>query len=532
MAGALENLPLLAEAPGGIERLRVLILDLAATGRLIGHSAAATGTQSLHLPALPVHWRYVPFNELIDPERPIAYGVLVPGPALPGGVPFVRIADLSLKSPAPLPEKTISPAVDAQYSRTKLRGGEILMGVVGSVGKLGIAPMSWAGANIARAICRIVPKEGVAKNFVVMLLQSSLLRQQFLSDTRTLAQPTLNVGLIRSALAPLPPLSEQHRIVAKFDELMALCDRLEARQQDAEAAHARLVQALLDSLTQARDADEFQARWQRMAGQFDVMFTTDASVDALKLAVCQLGVSGRLVQPSGTGTDVAKLVAALALHWQKRSPRRAKLAAVPEAVQRYPVPSSWSWLNFGFVAETRLGKMLDAAKNTGELKPYLRNTNVQWDRFELDDLKELRLEASELDEFTVKAGDLLICEGGEPGRCAVWRDGTREIYFQKALHRARPLGGMSSDYLKVCLQVDAATGVLSRLFTGATIQHLTGEKLERYAVAVPPQEEQRRIVAKVTELLALCDQLKARIAAARAKHAQLAEALVVQAVAA
>jgi len=208
------------------------------------------------------------------------------------------------------------------------------------------------------------------------------------------------------------------------------------------------------------------------------------------------------------------------------------LSVVAETDRRHTLPESWSWLHFGFVAETRLGKMLDAAKNKGELKPYLRNTNVQWDKFELVDLKELRLEASELGEYAVKAGDLLICEGGEPGRSAVWRDAGREMYFQKALHRARPLCGISADYLKICLQVDAATGELSRLFTGATIKHLTGEKLERYAVPVPPPSEQHRIVAKVTELLALCDQLKARIAAARAKHAQLAEALVAQAVAA
>jgi type I restriction enzyme S subunit len=345
------------------------------------------------------------------------------------------------------------------------------------------------------------------------------------------SQVNISQAKLKAAPIPVPPLSEQHRIVAKVDELMALCDRLEARQQDAEAAHARLVQALLDSLTEVRGAEEFQTCWQRVVAQFELMFRNDASVDALKLAICQMGVSGRLVQPTDIAAAIPELVDGLTDYWRKRSPRRVALAIVAEADRRYPLPCTWDWLHFGFVAETRLGKMLDAAKNKGGLKPYLRNANVQWDRFELDDLKELRLEASELDEYSVKVGDLLICEGGEPGRCAVWRDDAREIYFQKALHRARPLGDISADYLKICLQVDAATGVLSRLFTGATIKHLTGEKLERYAVPLPPPEEQRRIVAKVTELLALCDQLKARIAAARAKHVQLAGALVADAIA-
>lgn len=338
---------------------------------------------------------------------------------------------------------------------------------------------------------------------------------------------SLTVAKIGEVPVPLLPIGAQRKVA----ELMALCDRLEARQQDAEAAHARLVQALLDNLIQARDADEFQVCWEGIAEQFGILFVSDDSVDALKLAVRQMAISGRLVEPTSSPTAAHELVDSLTGYWRQKSPRRVALSVVAETDRRYLLPESWSWLHFGFVAETRLGKMLDAAKNKGELRPYLRNTNVQWEKFDLDDLKELRLEASELDEYAVKAGDLLICEGGEPGRCAVWRDGSREMYFQKALHRARPLCGISADYLKICLQVDAATGELSRLFTGATIKHLTGEKLERYAVPVPPPDEQRRIVAKVTDLLSLCDQLKARIAAARAKHAQLAEALVAQAVA-
>jgi len=81
----------------------------------------------------------------------------------------------------------------------------------------------------------------------------------------------------------------------------------------------------------------------------------------------------------------------------------------------------------------RLGKMLDKAKNTGQLRPYQRNTNVQWQRFDLSDLKEMRLEDNELDEYEVLPGDLLVCEGGEPGRCAIWNGEIEKIHFQKAL---------------------------------------------------------------------------------------------------
>ncbi len=120
------------------------------------------------------------------------------------------------------------------------------MGVVGSIGKLGVAPTSWKGANIARAVCRILPTEKVDKSFVLWLLQSKFMQDRFVGDTRILAQPTLNVGLIRSALTPLPPLAEQHRIVAKVDELMALCDTLKARLAEARTTQIHLADAIVE----------------------------------------------------------------------------------------------------------------------------------------------------------------------------------------------------------------------------------------------------------------------------------------------
>ena len=192
---------------------------------------------------LPKGWQWVRFDELIHPLKPIAYGVLVPGPDVETGVPFVRIADLSLDSPASKPEKAISPEIDAQFQRTRLEGGEILMGVVGSIGKLGVAPATWAGANIARAICRIVPADSGLNEFVLFLLQTKFMQESFAGDTRTLAQPTLNVGLIRAALTPLPPPEEQSRIVARVNELRSLCADLRQRLSAAQSTQGHLADA-------------------------------------------------------------------------------------------------------------------------------------------------------------------------------------------------------------------------------------------------------------------------------------------------
>ena len=196
---------------------------------------------------LPMGWAWSRFDGLIDPEYQISYGVLVPGPDVEDGVPFVRIEDLSLQNPTEQPNKKIAADIDQQYARTRLVGGEILMGVVGSIGKLGIAPESWRGANIARAVCRIVPTKFLHRDYIVQILQSNFMQESFVGDTRTLAQPTLNIGFIRDTLTPVPPVAEQHRIVAKVDELMALCDQFKARLSDVQATQLNLA----DTFTEA-----------------------------------------------------------------------------------------------------------------------------------------------------------------------------------------------------------------------------------------------------------------------------------------
>jgi type I restriction enzyme S subunit len=196
--------------------------------------------------SIPDGWSWTSFEQLVDPESPVAYGVLVPGPDVEGGVPFVRIEDLDINSPPEIPGKSIAKEVDEKFERTRLKGGEILMGVVGSIGKLGVAPASWKGANIARAVCRIVPVKYVNKDFILWLLQSAFMQNGFIGDTRTLAQPTLNIGLIRTAPTPLPPLEEQNRIVAKVDELLTLCDTLKAQIQQAQTTQVNLADAIVE----------------------------------------------------------------------------------------------------------------------------------------------------------------------------------------------------------------------------------------------------------------------------------------------
>jgi type I restriction enzyme S subunit len=188
-------------------------------------------------------------------------------------------------------------------------------------------------------------------------------------------------------------------------------------------------------------------------------------------------------------------------------------------------------VNVGAVAEARLGKMLDKTKNKGTLRRYLRNVNVRWFDFDLSDLLEMRFEDSELPEYALLSGDVLICEGGEPGRAAVWDERVSDIYFQKAIHRVRFSPLTNATYFVKALRASAGDGRLAEYFTGTGIKHFTGKSLDAYLFPLPPLAEQRRIVARVDELMALCDRLEASLTAAADTRGGLLDALLAEALA-
>ena len=166
-----------------------------------------------------------------------------------------------------------------------------------------------------------------------------------------------------------------------------------------------------------------------------------------------------------------------------------------------PVTNQMGWKISPFeeVAPSRLGKMLDANQQTGmHGRPYLRNENVQWERFDLTEVSVMDFDADDREEFLLSPGDLLICEGAEPGRCAIWRGQLPECYFQKALHRARPvLSKAIPEYLVHLLWSLARRGGLADYVTSATIAHLTGEKLKLMPIPVPPLPLQQKFAALV-----------------------------------
>lgn len=165
---------------------------------------------------------------------------------------------------------------------------------------------------------------------------------------------------------------------------------------------------------------------------------------------------------------------------------------------------------FGMIMTSCLGKMLDKAKNQGKPRRYLRNINVRWFGFDLSDVQEMRVTDDEVERYSIRKGDLVVCEGGEPGRCAIW-DKAETICFQKALHRVRFNNASDPKFYMYYLWMLAKSGELAKFYTGTGINHLTVESLRKIPVPILSLSEQKVVVSEIESRLLVCTSIEKRI---------------------
>ena len=173
----------------------------------------------------------------------------------------------------------------------------------------------------------------------------------------------------------------------------------------------------------------------------------------------------------------------------------------------YELPEGWCWCNLNEIAESSLGKTLDKSKNTGKVYPYLCALNVKWNAFDLSVVKSIKLEDNEKERYQVLKGDLLICEGGDVGRSAIWNS-NEPIYFQNALHRVRFFGNIVADFYLYLFWCYKNYNWIDDICNGVTIKHLTQDKINALHLPLPPVAEQQRIVIEVKKWFVLIDQIE------------------------
>ena len=314
---------------------------------------------------------------------------------------------------------------------------------------------------------------------------------------------------------PLPPLAEQHRIVAKVDELMALCDQLEQQTDASLGAHQTLVETLLSALTSAADHAQFASAWQRIAGHFDTLFTTEESITQLKQTILQLAVMGKLVPQDPNDEPASELLKKIAAEKAKLV-KEGKIKAdkplppISKEKQAFKVPLGWAAARLGEVIKISSGDGLTSAQMApqGRIPVYGGNgVNGYHDQ-------------ANVSKPTLVIGRVGFYCGSihiTPDRAWV-TDNAFLTSFSEEL--------FTIQYLALLLR-----GTNLKENENATAQPvISGKKVYPIPVCFPPVPEQHRIVAKVDELMALCDQLKSRLSDAQTTQLHLADALVERAI--
>jgi type I restriction enzyme S subunit len=556
-----ELLPLLASAPEGIKKLRGLILELAVRGKLVpqdpddepaGELLKRIEKERARLEAEGARHKFKarPFGNEAEESF-----------ALPEGWQWVRFDGIAQHNSG----KTLDKGRNSGEPRPYITTSNLYWGCfeLGSVRQMLIN-----GDELERCTARkndlLICEGGEAGRAAVwphdyeICFQNHVHRARFfggidphyayrffekLNASGEIDQYRKGVGISNmsgKALAsipfPLSPLAEQHRIVAKVDELMTLCDRLEAEQADAEAAHARLVVTLLGTLTQSTDAAELAANWQRLAEHFNTLLTTGSSLDALKQTILQLAVMGKLVPQDPNDEPASELLKRIAkerarLEAEAICKRSKPLPAVREDEWPFDLPAGWEWVRLGTLL-TKLGAgstpLGGKQVYVNEGVKFLRSQNVWNDGLRLDDvaliLPEVHLKMS---GTHVEAGDLLFnITGASIGRCAVVPQSFDTGNVSQHVTIIRLVSPDTRQFMHTVLTSNLVQQTVMDVQVGVSREGLSIGKLAQFVIPLPPLPEQHRIVAKVDELMALCDRLKADFVESRSQQERLAATLI------
>ncbi|WP_370548223.1 restriction endonuclease subunit S [Edwardsiella tarda] len=548
----------------GIKKLRELILELAVRGKLVPQDPSDEPASVLLERIAAEKARLVKekkikkskaLPEISEEEKPFE---------LPGGWAWSMLAEIAAINPRNeiddavdasfVPMSLISTSYNGQHKFEARKWGEIKKGFThfanGDIGIAKITPcfenskaavfsglINGIGAGTTELHIARPYTNYVSALFILLNIKSPIyLKKGEAGMTGTAGQKRLAKDFFSFYPLPIPPLAEQHRIVAKVDELMALCDQLELRSESQLMAHQTLVETLLTTLTDSADSDELAQNWARLSTHFDTQFTTEASIDALKQTILQLAVMGKLIPQDPSDEPASALLERIAaekarLVKEKKIKKEKPLPAISEDEKPFELPQGWAWC---YLQEITFlitdGKHGDCNNLDNSGFYFLSAKNIQNGKLVYDNARQIvEAEFAEVHQRTdLEAGDIcMVNTGATVGKMAIAQDHiyTRKTTFQKSVAVIKVANNyISNRYVALFLESEIPN--LLKLSGGSAINNLLLGDLKRKLLPLPPLVEQHRIVAKVDELMALCDQLKSRLQTSQQTQLALAESLV------
>lgn len=378
-------------------------------------------------------------------------------------------------------------------------------------------------------------------SYIEVFLNSPIFRN-LLENVSTTTINQITQANLKSTLVTLPPLAEQHRIVAKVDELMTLCDQLENQHSNAIVAHEKLVSYLLNTLTQSQDAAEFNESWQRIAANFDILFSTETSIDTLKQTVLQLAVMGKLVPQDVNDEPASELLKRIQaekakLNAEGKIKKDKPLAAIGDDEKPFELPKGWEWARLDYLSiksEAGWSPQCNGHPRSDGKWGVLKVSAVSWGKYNPDENKELPDALTPRPEYEVKSGDFLISRANTAELVAkavvVPSDTPKQLMMSDKIIRFNFSSLISLDFIQLVNDSNQSRAYYAAVAggTSSSMKNVSREQIRNLVFALPSTGEQHRIVAKVDELMAICDQLKTRITNANQLQQKLADVMVSQ----
>ena len=565
----LSNMELLATAPGGVSKLRELILTLAVQGKLVPQDPADEPASVLlqkiraekdRLIAEGKIKRDKPLAEIAEEEKPFE---------LPQGWEWVRLGDICAyiqRGKGPVyaessehrvvsqkcvrwygldlaPARFVTPESLSKYEPSRfLQAGDLLWNSTGTgtIGRACLVPVEHDNAGlVADSHVTVVRPVQISSWFLWRWIQSPYVQSEIEgSASGTTNQIELNTSTVVNHLVPLPPLVEQSRIVTRVEELMRLCDALEAKGQLEATQHAQLLSTLLGTLTASATPDELANHWQRVAQHFDLLLDRPQAIDALEQTLLQLAVRGLLVPQDPTDEPASVLLQKIRaekdrLITEGKIKKDKPLPPVTDEEKPFELPMGWEWVRFGeYFFELCTGPFGSVIHKEDYVEggvPLINPSHMIGGRISHDPSVSVSLEMSiQLRAYRLSPGDVVLARRGEVGRYALvteaqdgWLCGTGSFFVK--LHDS-----CNREFFGLVLEDPDLRRHLQGESVGSTMVNLNQRILVETSMALPPLPEQSRIVTRITQLRRLCFELRQRLAEREAVQARLAEALVQQ----
>ena len=387
-------------------------------------------------------------------------------------------------------EAYIPESLSDELERSQISKKCLLTPYVGTIGNIGLHNKSGKfhlGSNVGKIeILNPASQVCILEEFVHIYLLSQYGFAELTKYKKATAQESISIEAIRDVLLPIPPTQEQQKIVDKYYQIETFADKYSKLQGCLDKLNTEIFGRFKKSVLQ-------EAIQGKLVPQIASEGTAHELLEQIKIEKQKLVKEGKLKKSALNDSIIFKG------DDNKYCEKIGKSVQCIDEEIPFEIPESWVWCKFQDIANSELGKTMNKASDKGGEVPYLCSINVYWDKVDLSNVKVAPFSIAEKEKYLLQKGDLLICEGGEVGRCAIWSN-DKTMYYQNALHRVRFYGDISSKFIQNVIRSYKTMGIIDKNSKGMTIKHFTKTALNSLYVPLPPFQEQQRIVAQIEKL--------------------------------